>query len=75
MLTFSGGVLGIILGILISFITSIGAKSQGMDWEFIIKPESLLIAASVSIAIGLIFGLVPARKAAKMDPITALRNE
>ncbi len=74
-LTFSGGVLGIILGILISFITSIGAKSQGMDWEFIIKPESLLIAASVSIAIGLIFGLVPARKAAKMDPITALRNE
>src|SRR3989338_1441951 len=53
-LTFTGGILGIILGILISFLTSLGAQSQGIDWEFIIKPSSLLIAAGTSIAIGLI---------------------
>ena len=74
-LTFTGGILGIILGILISFLTSLGAQSQGIDWEFIIKPSSLLIAAGTSIAIGLIFGLKPAVKAAKLDPIVALRNE
>jgi len=74
-LTFSGGVIGIIFGLLISFLTSVGAKSQGFDWPFVVKPFSIIIAVSVSVIIGIIFGLIPARKAAKMDPIEALRHQ
>ncbi|MBT6067405.1 multidrug ABC transporter substrate-binding protein, partial [bacterium] len=62
-------------GLLISFLTSVGAKSQGFDWPFVVKPFSIIIAVSVSVIIGIIFGLIPARKAAKMDPIEALRHQ
>ena len=74
-LTSIGGILGIIIGILFSLLTAIGAQSQGLDWPFIIKPISLVISVSVSVAIGLLFGLYPAQKAAKKDPIEALRFE
>ncbi|MBU1130535.1 ABC transporter permease [Patescibacteria group bacterium] len=74
-LTFIGGIIGIIFGLLISLLTSIGAQSQGLDWPFIVKPTAIIISAGASIIIGLIFGIVPARRAAKMDPIMALRHE
>ena len=74
-LTFSRGVVGIILGLLISFLTSVGAKSQGFDWPFVVQPFSVLIAVGVSVLIGLVFGLIPAKKAANMDPIEALRHQ
>lgn len=67
-LTFLGGVLGIILGIVAAHIicTVIGFK-------VIITPTSVLGAAFFSILVGIFFGLYPARKAAKMKPIDALR--
>jgi len=74
-LTFSRGVVGIILGLFISFLTSVGAKSQGFDWPFVVQPFSVLIAVGVSVLIGLVFGLIPAKKAANMDPIEALRHQ
>ena len=74
-LTFLGGVVGIALGIGLSFVISLAAASQGFNWVFIIKPMSLVWAVGVSVLIGLSFGLYPAQKAAKMDPIEALRFE
>jgi putative ABC transport system permease protein len=74
-LTFSGGLVGIILGILISFLTAVIANSQGLSWPFVVKPGALLIAVFVSSLIGLIFGYFPAKKAANLDPIEALRFE
>jgi putative ABC transport system permease protein len=74
-LTFSGGILGIILGVVFSFLISKIAASQGFEWQFIVKPESFILAAGVSIAIGIVFGLYPAKRAAEMDPIEALRFE
>lgn len=71
--TFLGAILGIITGIILSAVISIAARSQGLDIKFIILPSSLLLASGVSVAIGLIFGIFPARTAAKMDPIKALR--
>lgn len=67
-LTFLGGIVGIILGIIVAFIicTVIG-------FSVIITPSSVLGAAFFSILVGLFFGLYPARKAAKMKPIDALR--
>lgn len=71
-ITFAGGVLGIILGSLISFIISIAATAQGFRWDFAISAGSVFLACGFSIGVGLIFGLYPARKAAELDPIQAL---
>ena len=67
-LTFLGGLVGIVLGIVLAHIicTAIG-------FSVIITPSSVLGAAFFSILVGLFFGLYPARKAAKMKPIDALR--
>jgi putative ABC transport system permease protein len=74
-LTFSGGILGIVLGIFVSYLVAIGARLAGYDWAFIISPLAVILAVTVSILTGIIFGLYPALKAAKLDPIVALRYE
>ncbi|MEI7689078.1 MAG: ABC transporter permease [Candidatus Nomurabacteria bacterium] len=74
-LTFTGGILGIILGIFISYVVALGARFAGYDWAFIISPFAVILAVSVSILTGIVFGLYPALKAAKLDPIVALRYE
>jgi putative ABC transport system permease protein len=74
-LTSLGGILGIVFGLSISFLIYIIAQSQGFDWKFVVDTSAIIISVSVSVAIGLIFGIMPARKAAKMDPIEALRFE
>lgn len=74
-LTLSGGILGIVVGVLISYLIAIGARLAGYDWAFIISPFAIILAVGVSIITGVIFGLYPAIKAAKLDPINALRYE
>ena len=74
-LTVSGGIIGIIFGVFISYIVAIGARLAGYDWAFIISPVAIILAVGVSILTGIIFGLYPAMKASKLDPIEALRYE
>jgi putative ABC transport system permease protein len=69
-LCLTGGVLGILLGV---WVTNLLAKSNG--WNTLISPQSVFMAFGFSAAIGLIFGIWPARRAAKLDPIVALRYE
>src|SRR3989338_7369540 len=70
MLTFIGGVFGIILGWLISFVvTSTGIIATQVSLS------SVLLAFGVSAGIGIVFGYYPARRAAMLNPIDALRYE
>jgi putative ABC transport system permease protein len=74
-LTFFGGVIGIIAGVIISFLVYLLMNYLGYDWAFIVSPGSVLLAVGVSILTGVIFGLYPAFKASKLNPIEALRYE
>lgn len=74
-LTSVGGILGIIVGIIISYAVSLGAQYAGYDWNFVISPLAIILATVVSTLTGIVFGLFPAIKAAKLDPIDALRYE
>lgn len=70
MVTFIGGSVGILIGILASFgIASI------INLPFTLSPLAILLAFAVSAGIGILFGWYPARKAANLQPIEALRYE
>jgi len=74
-LTFLGGVVGIIVGTIISYLISLVMKYLGYDWAFVVSIISVLLAIGVSILTGIIFGLYPALKASRLNPIEALRYE
>jgi len=70
LISFSGGFLGIFLGY---FMTRIIAFYAG--WSTIVNIYMLILAFGVSVGVGLIFGILPAKKAAQLDPIESLRYE
>jgi len=69
-ISLSGGILGIILGIVFSYLIEIFA-----DIETVISATSVVISFFVSVSVGLIFGIYPARKASQQNPIESLRYE
>jgi putative ABC transport system permease protein len=75
MLTLLGGILGIVVGIAASYGIAQIANLFGLTWEFSVPISGILISVIVSTAIGVIFGVFPARNAEKLSPIEALRYE
>jgi putative ABC transport system permease protein len=69
-LTLSGGLTGIGIGLGASWAVNNFAK-----WTTVVTPESVILSFIVSLVVGLFFGIYPARRAANLDPIVALRSE
>ncbi len=69
-LCLAGGIIGILLGITVSYVFAYFAK-----WGFLVSYTAILLGVGVSTVVGVFFGYYPARQAAYLDPITALRAE
>ncbi len=69
-LSMIGGTIGIALGVAGSALVS-----HALHWNTFVSPLSVFVAAFFSAAVGIFFGYYPARKAARLDPIEALRYE
>jgi putative ABC transport system permease protein len=70
LLCVTGGIIGILLGVGGSQLLT-----SRLGWNTLISPDSVILAFVFSAAIGIFFGFYPARKAAQLDPIEALRYE
>ena len=66
----AGGLLGLLIGVLIAVVAEQTGQARAT-----ITPESVLLAVGVAMIIGLFFGIEPARRASRLDPIEALRYE
>jgi putative ABC transport system permease protein len=69
-ISISGGLLGIILGIALSKIIM-----QATDILTIVSPISIFVSFGVSVAVGIIFGYMPAKRASEQDPVESLRHD
>ncbi|MBM3297838.1 MAG: FtsX-like permease family protein, partial [Candidatus Aminicenantes bacterium] len=70
MLSAAGGIIGILLGLLLA-----RGVSAATELPARLEPVSIVLAVVLSAGLGLFFGIYPANKAAKLDPIEALRAE
>jgi putative ABC transport system permease protein len=69
-LCLAGGAIGVLLGVKVT-----GFLATANGWNTLVSTQSIVVAFGTSAAIGLIFGIWPASRAAKLDPIVALRYE
>jgi putative ABC transport system permease protein len=69
-LSIAGGIIGILLGV--SLAMGLGKR---FDWPVLFQPQVIMVAAGFSGLVGIVFGLYPAQKASRLDPIEALRHE
>ncbi len=74
-LTGVGGLIGVGLGSLFSFLAIVAISSFQSGWSFSISTNGVLLGFGVSAVIGIVFGYAPARKASLLNPIEALRKE
>ena len=70
LISIAGGILGVGFGLFLSW-----AIAQAAEWKTIVTTMSVVVAFGVSAAVGVLFGIYPAFKAAQIDPIEALRYE
>jgi putative ABC transport system permease protein len=69
-LSLAGGALGVIAG-----VAAARAVTVLMEWPTNVSPGAILLAVGIAAAVGIVFGYYPARRAARLDPIVALRRE
>ncbi|MFA6427986.1 MAG: ABC transporter permease [Candidatus Buchananbacteria bacterium] len=74
-ITVFGGIIGVVLGVIFSVLASLGASLAGYDWPLAISGVAIITSFGLSVLVGLVFGVYPARHAARLSPVDALRYE
>lgn len=73
--TLVGGVAGVVIGAFMSTLVAIVVQSFGYQWDLVISANAIFTAFLVCCVVGVAFGYYPAKKAANLNPIDALRHE
>jgi ABC-type antimicrobial peptide transport system permease subunit len=75
LLTLFGGIVGILGGAFFAYIVAIIAQSYNFAWSFVVPLYGVILSVSISMIIGVVFGVFPALNASKLNPIEALNKE
>lgn len=73
--SFTGGVIGVVAGVGVTWLAALGLRQLVGKWEFYAEPWAIALGLLLSLFTGIVFGILPARRAAALDPIEALRFE
>jgi putative ABC transport system permease protein len=71
----AGGVLGVVGGVVVTLLSSVALTEILAPWRFVVEPWAIGLALGMAISVGVIFGLFPALRAARLNPVSALRSE
>jgi putative ABC transport system permease protein len=74
-ISLAGGVIGFALGVALTYLVAVIVRSLGYEWDFLLTFQSAGVAFGMVVLIGIFFGLYPAKKAAEVSPMEALRYE
>lgn len=75
LITLIGAFFGMILGVLFSLLVYFAANYFGLEWKFVVPIKAFIVSILFALVFGVLFGLLPARKAGKLDPVEALRRD
>lgn len=73
-ITLMGAFFGVLIAIILLVLLSLAAKNFGFDVGVVVSPMAILLAAGFSSVIGILFGYLPAKKAAQLSPLEAMRR-
>lgn len=75
LITILGGMMGVLFGAFLAWVVSLIAAASGLEWGLALPVYAIALGVGVSAAVGLAFGVLPARQASRLDPIEAMRYE